>query len=821
MLATNTEITTDVITAESKKFPEGTQTCLHCRLPSNDHPFCCIGCESIYKTIHELGLEHFYDLQFEAGKPPAPIAEKETLAALDLPELLSKYFTKTDESLLQGTLILEGIHCVGCVWMLEKLSAITPGIKSSRVDMGQGLLRITFDPKVTKLSIIAAAVNQLGYSVTISKTASSANHSDLIRLGVAAICAANTMMLAVSLWQGLFTKMALQYSYLFLIASFTLTIPCITYAALPFYRNALFSLRHGRFHIDLPLSIALIGAFVASSINMTLGKNTVYFDSICLLTFLLLAGRYIQSRALSKAQTRTKTACSVLPSSARIVQNHTFQTVATDSILPGTIIEVRTGERVPVDGTIALGTAYVDRSILTGESQPVPITIGDHIEASSQIVSGVVQIMSESLPLNSRMHQILTTLDSVPDSQLRILSLTERLSFWFVVVVLSGAVVTFWYWSQYSMFTAIDNTVALLIVSCPCALGIAMPLIIARANSELAAIGILVKKSSALESLVLSKKVYIDKTGTITSGQLELLRNDAALTQDCQDVLATLIYYSSRHPITEALKKNISPLRTPIVDSSLIITTVGKGVSLTDQHGDQYFLGSTDWFSALGGILHTTKPQLKDDQSIGSSSLFWVIPAELQSKMPVLLEEFLFTDVIRPNVQNFLSTLKNNSYTPIVLSGDSQINCERVQNKLHLSKESVFASRSPEEKAFLIRNDPLDTIMIGDGINDSLALKAATVGIGFKGSLEASADSCDIYMQTPSFEQLQIMFTYARQIRKLVLTTIYVGTGYNLIFAPLAILGFINPVIAAFVMPLSSISVIGISLYGTSIPGKK
>ena len=812
MLAPNTDSNIDTINYENKELiqqEQQTQNCLHCGLPSYGESFCCIGCKTIYETIQELGLQYFYDLRDAAWRPTTALLSKESLQALDYPELIQKYFNTTNDNFLEGTLLLEGIHCAGCVWMLEELPKILSGVQTSRVDMGQGILFLSFNPTVIKLSQISNYINRLGYSVTISKESSKNHRPELIRLGVAAICATNTMMLAVSLWQGLFSEMATKYSNLLLLVSFVLALPCITYAALPFYKNAYYSLIRGRFHIDLPLSIALIGAFIASSINAYLGRKIVYFDSVCLLTFLLLGGRYIQTRALAKAQTRTKTAWTVLPSLARVILQDELKMIPVDSVLPGQTIEVRTGERVAVDGVIISGQGTIDRAVLTGESLPIEIGPDESIFASSRVMSGTLRIKATSLPLNTRAHKMLARLDSIPGTPPKLFSLTEKLSAGFVFVVLLLSVITFIYWAKTSYLLAIDATVALLIVSCPCALGIAMPLIIARANAALATHGILVKKSSALESLTSCKEIFLDKTGTATKGILTTTSDLHLLSKQMQDILSFLVYGSSPHPIIESLKKTIPQNKSSSLPA--ITTHIGKGVSLLDNQGKTFFLGSRQWFLAQGGNYKKEATYLEEQSS--TSVLFWTTT----SQEVTLIKEIFFQDELREDLTTFLTFAKKKNISISILSGDSQENCHSLLQKNSSSFNSIQGELSPEEKAYIIANKTFDTVMVGDGINDSLALKSASVGIGFKGSLEASADSCDIYLQSPSFNDLTLLFTYAFQVKALIRKTIIVGTTYNLLFAPLAICGFINPVVAAFVMPLSSLSVILMSTFGTEL----
>jgi Cu2+-exporting ATPase len=808
----NTE-TKIAITGEKSKVNESllqeNKICIHCGLPSAEI-FCCIGCKTIYETIQELGLSHFYDLRTNPYRPETKTLSANTLEAFDYPEVQDQFFQKNDPSspYLTGMLVLEGIHCSGCVWMLEELPRLIEGIRSSRVDLGQGIISLQFDPDKIKLSQIASSINRLGYSVSISSSQKTYHRKELIRLGVTALCASNTMMLAVSLWQGIFSSMEKQYSLLLLYVSFILTIPAVTYGAYPFYRNAYTSLRRGRFHIDLPLSIALIGAFVASSANMILSRNIVYFDSVCLLTFLLLAGRYIQTRALSKAQIRSKTAWSMLPFTSRLVNNNdSYTMVSTDSVLPGQLVEVRTGERIPIDGVIVRGEGSINISVLTGESLPQNASIGTDVFASTLLTDGLIVISSTSIPMKTRMHQILSKLETLPDSQPKVVSLTERLSFYFVLAVLLLATITFTYWLNTSLEHAIDNTVALLIVSCPCALGIAIPLIIARANGALAEQGVLVKRSSVFESLCNSHEVFLDKTGTITTGHLSIASKLPKLMREDEEALRELLYKSSFHPVIEGLKKIFKePLSSSL---NTVKTTTGKGVSVSLGNGTHYYLGSEKWLNTF--LEHPVTPQQSEIVGAGTCVYFW---KRYESSTSVLAQ-FQLQDTLRLGIDSFISLLNSKGKKIHILSGDTKEHCERVAQSIKIPNHSILFEMSPEAKNEIITNAKVDTIMIGDGVNDSMALKASTVGIGFQGSLEASMESCDIYLSAPSFEILNELFTYAYQIKNLIFKTIIVGTMYNVIFAPMAMFGYINPVIAAFVMPLSSLSVITLSIVGT------
>ncbi|MBL7662393.1 heavy metal translocating P-type ATPase, partial [bacterium] len=595
--------------------------CLHCGLPIMDvdrktdrATFCCIGCETVYQTLEQLGLMDFYKYRGDtSGRRIANDRSSSQYDMLDRKEISENFTTVVEGELRRASFDLAGIHCAGCVWLLEALPKILPAVKNSRVNFGLGKLDLIYDAAQVSLSRIAKEISKLGYEVKFSTglakfglSQSQGKHAELLRLGIAAVCAGNTMMFAVSLWQGIATGIESQYGNLFRWVSLLVSIPAVFYAGFPFYRNAWNALRLGRFHIDLPLSIAMLGAFTASVVNTWAGRANVYFDSVCALIFLLLVGRFLQQRALDRARSHTESAWSLFPAQAYECRATEIHEIPLQLVQVGNLYEVLPGTRVPVDGIIEVGNSDLDTSILTGESQAQPVTVNDLVFAGSLCLDGRIRIRAISTAIDSRVGKILTELKSENSSRPQLLNLTDRASSYFVGGVLLLGIFTFIYWAQFDFWSALDNTVALLVVSCPCALGIAAPLAFTRAAGMASQHGMLLKSEEALERIANIRTVCFDKTGTLTTGA-PLVEEFNLIDQSCTAtellaIVSALTNYHLAHPVSRALydyAKTHSSAKQQIGNFRAIPSA---GIEGQDQCGREWRIGSLNWHQQIAGF---------------------------------------------------------------------------------------------------------------------------------------------------------------------------------------------------------------------------
>lgn len=789
--------------------------CLHCNAPTADDDFCCSGCRFIYQTIHGLGLGEFYRYRSaeEAARATAPDAAMPVYESYDHDDFRDSHLNLLPSGNLRGVLHLSGIHCAGCVWLIEKLPQLLAGVRTARLNFADANLELTFDPARIKLSEIASFLHSLGYPscpLEEDRMADAERKEErvlLLRLGIAGFAAANTMLLAVSLFQGLFTGIEREYAELLRRTSMVLAIPAVFYSALPFYRAAFGAIIARRFHIDLPISIAILVAFFLSAWNTAVGREHVYFDSAAALVFLLLASRYIQRRALQRARREARAGWSFLPSAARLIAGGTRRLVSLRALKEGDVVEVLPGERFPSDGVIEQGESSVDLSVLTGESLPDRVSHGGTVFGGTLNISAPLQVRIRASFATSRVGRLLDEMSRGERRPARFLSFTERVSAVFVVTVVVLAVITLVSRWQLGPRDAIETTLALLIVTCPCALALASPLMMALAVSRAARRGILIKHVDSLERLTRVKEIYLDKTGTLTRGVLTVSATFPERPHpSVLDAGVALAALTPSHPVSAALLRSLPAASRKEVHAEHPELVAGRGVR-AQVAGAEYRLGSRRWMEEWGvGIQPEERAFIEAAEAAGSSISILAHDRRIAAL-------FRLDDQVKPEAEHCLSKLTGTGRAVFILSGDRSATVRELGARLRIPVERCFAEKYPEEKRDILRSSTSTTAMVGDGLNDGGALQSADVGIAVAGGIQPNIEVADIIIPDGDLDSVGILIDGAHNLFRRLRAVLALSAVYNLCGAALAMAGMMNPLIAALIMPLSSVTVIGIALY--------
>ncbi len=477
-------------------------------------------------VVHDTGLANFYVFRDDdvAEAVPARTTDRR-YAEFDDPVFRGLYYDTRDDGTQAVELYLEGVHCAACVWLVEKLPEVLPGVIESRLDMRRSLLRVRWAEDRTRLSSIARLLDSLGYPPHPAKDARARDlqrredHRFLIRIGVAGACAGNVMTLSFALYGGAFTGIETEYSHLFRFASMVFGMVSLLWPGNLFFRGAWAALRTRTAHLDLPIALGLAVGGIIGTVNAIRGEGDVYFDSLTMLIFLLLVGRWIQRRQQRWTNDAVELLFSLTPSSARRVEADGLHEVPIEALAPEDIVEIRAGDSIPTDGTVLDGSSTVDQSLLTGESQPVAVVPGQSVHAGTVNVGSRLQVRVDAVGSNTRVGKLMQLVEECSRRRAPIVQTADRIAGWFVVVVLLLAAFTLGLWLWLDPSRAVNNAVALLIVCCPCALELATPLTIAVALGRAAKRRILVKGGAALELLARPGAVVLDKTGTITTGR--------------------------------------------------------------------------------------------------------------------------------------------------------------------------------------------------------------------------------------------------------------------------------------------------------------
>ncbi|HEX9165877.1 MAG TPA: heavy metal translocating P-type ATPase metal-binding domain-containing protein, partial [Gemmatimonadales bacterium] len=500
--------------ADRARAPAGTDvTCAHCGLPvpsglvqpGDERQFCCSGCATAWELIHAAGLERYY--RFDERRGEAVTSTGRWYEEFDHPAFEALYVRTRPDGLRQVELYLEGVHCASCVWLVERVPLAVPGAVQADLDVTRSLAAITWDPSRASLSSIARFLDSLGYrphpfrGIKAEAIRRAEDRTMAVRVGVAGALAGNVMMIATAIYAGWFGGMDAATERYLRWVSLVLTTPAIIWPGRVFFQSAVAALRSRRLHMDVPVALALAAGYLRGAVNTITDQGPIYFDGVATLIFLLLVGRWLQQRAQRSAADAAELLHSLSPSTARMVDGDRIHEVPAEALMPGMVVEVRAGDLFPADGRVLEGRSHVDLSLLTGESRPVVVSDGDAVYAGTANRSAALRVAVEEAGEASRLGRILREVEAGARRRAPVVLTADRLAGGFVGVVLVLALATWLWWLPRDSGAALDNAIALLVVTCPCALALATPLAITAAIGKAARAGLLIKGGDALEVL--------------------------------------------------------------------------------------------------------------------------------------------------------------------------------------------------------------------------------------------------------------------------------------------------------------------------------
>ncbi len=795
--------------------------CFHCgldvplsetvtaELGGQQQQFCCHGCRGVCETIFAAGLQSFYQ-KTPSGETLAPPPEVPAeLEAYDLPEVQEEYVT-INGSQRTMHLLLEGIHCAACVWLIEQALQKQAGVLAADVNLTAKRLRLRWEQSQINLSQLIHLLAQIGYSAVpfdpeTAEGALARRHRDLLyRMAFAGFCMMNIMWVSIALYAGAAED---EFRNWFHWVGMAIATPTLLYSGFPFLRNAIIGLRHWHLTMDLPIAIGATATYLYS-VYITLTGSTqgeVFFDTVVNFIFVILIGRYLQAISSRNALSATRRLLELQPKLATLITPEGQRIVPIRMVKSGDVLLVKPGEKVPVDGKVISGDSAVDESMLSGESRPVVKKFGDQVVAGSVNGEGAFQVRAEAVLRNTALARILQLMDEAQASKAPIQSLADRIVPWFVLITLLLATATFIFWIQQDLEIALLASASVLVVTCPCAFGMATPMSIAVASGAGAQRGILVKQGAALEALSSVDHVVFDKTGTLTNGDLQLSLIKPAHGQHEQSLLAlaTAVEQGSEHAIARAILSYSEEKQiTPIVASEFKAFP-GRGVSALVA-GQSIQVGTLEWLQQTGlTIGDEWQRQAEEAERQGISCV-------LVSRANEVMGLLGFSDYLREDAQQTVSDLLAQGIKVTVLSGDRYAVVAAVTAKL--GNVERLAEVLPEDKQKRIRDlqqNGAKVAMIGDGINDSPALIQADVGIALAAGTDVSIESADIVLLRNELSQVAEAKHLAARTLRTIRQNIVLSISYNVIMVPLAMMALVSPLLAAITMPISSLLVIG------------
>lgn len=789
-----------------------TETCFHCdgpivgdgaplvRISGRERRVCCEGCAAAAQLIIAEGLERYYEFRTAAtGSPARPSGRH--WQAFDREAALRRYTHERADGTRELSLRIEGLHCAACAWLIESSLGRVAGVREIHVNPGGARAEVRFDPLQVTLSQILGRVETLGYRPQpLSFTSGEADWNlqrrvMLQRVGVAAFGMMGVMTYSASLYAGAMDGIAPDLEQLLRFVSLIVATPVVLFAAQPFFAGAWRALRSHALGMDLPVALSIGSAYLWSVCSTLRGAGAVYYDSAVMFTFFLLLGRYIELSLRTRSGMEHDVLARLLPDSAMRVRGMHAERVLPDELRAGDQVRVMAGERVPADGEILSGCTEIDESLLTGESAPRLRQPGEAVIAGTVNLGGVIEMRVSRVGQDSTLAAISRLLEQARAARPRVASSADRVASWFVGGVLVLAVLAGAWWWQVDPTRAFPVALAVLVVTCPCALSLATPAALAAATTRLARGGLLVASWRALENLVSADCIVFDKTGTLTFGEPHIenvrLLNPRAERARCLEIAAALERHSG-HPIARAFAS-----LQPATGLTAVSAEVGRGLQAT-LGAARFRIGRADYVIAgcRPGAPSCTLPQ----ESRGA-----VILGDEDGP----LAAFTLCDHVRTDVPATVAQLRDLGLSPIIASGD---HAEAVRAAASgLGPLTLKDGQSAADKLAMVRALQAEghrVVVVGDGVNDAPVLAAADVSVAIGSGTDLAKVNADVVLLGEMLGPLALGVQTARRTLRIIRQNMVWAILYNLAAVPLAISGWLAPWMAAVGMSVSSLLVV-------------
>ena len=765
--------------------------CGHCGEPLSPGagPFCCSGCATAFRLVEELGLQRYYggrqlDAATRLPRPPDELTGDAAAFAV----------SETDGT-TSLQLMVDGLHCAACVWLIEQALKRQEEVVEARVNLTTRRLRLRWRGTAEDGARLVGLIQRLGYRVVpfdaeqAIDQAARAEKRLLRAIAVAGFAGSNVMLLSVAIWSGAAGEMGEATRGFLQWVSALIALPALAYAGQPFFRSAWSALQHARTNMDVPISLGVTLAAGISLYETIEQSQHTYFESVMMLIFFLLVGRYLDLRARGRARSAAQLLVNLTAQAATVVDaDGKTRRLAANAVAIGDAVLVAAGERVVVDGTIAEGWSAVDKSLIDGESLPMDVAPGNAVLAGMLNLTAPLRITVTAVGERTFIAEIVRLMELAEQGRARLVVLADRVARLYAPVVHVLALATFVAWVSYVPWEqALLNAVAVLIITCPCALGLAVPVVQVIASGRLMRRGILLKSATALERLAAVNTVVFDKTGTLTLGQLELRHADAIDPATLR--LAASIAAASRHPLSQALSRACpdAPMLPCVTEHP------GAGLSATTAAGDL----------RLGSRVFCNVATAADD---GSPEL-WLA----QAGKPAT--RFVFADALRRDAGAVVKQLHRSGKRILLLSGDRAPAVATIARALRI--EEWLSGLAPASKCAALQalaGRGAKTLMVGDGLNDAAALATAYVSMSPATAADVSQRAADVVFQRPGLDAVVDVLEVARQSARLVRENIGLAIAYNALALPLAMSGRVTPLLAALAMSSSSLLVVGNAL---------
>jgi len=789
------------------------RACTHCNLTFSQEVmiidasqyFCCKGCQAVYQLLKSEGLDSFYDKRQDTKLQPIE-AKKDSIEKFDLEGFREKYITQRSDGLYQINLIIEGIHCSACVWLNEKVLHKLEGIMEASINYSTHKAQVVWDNDDVQLSSIIALIRSIGYNaypydpklqeVQAMKT----RKIYYSRILVAVFGAMNIMWLAVAHYAGYFSGIEQSFKNILNVAQFILATPVLFYSGWIFFRGAYYGYKNHLVTMDTLVASGALSAYIYSIYAMISQRGEVYFDSVVMIITFVLVGKYLEVLSKKHAVDTLDSMMSNTPTEVIRIKDGNKSLVSVENIHIDDIIELKAGDKVVIDGTIIQGYASFDESSLTGENIPHYKKEGDSILSGSICLDSNLHYKVNKDLSSSLLTSIVSLLENSLSKKPKLEQLANKLSSYFSSIILIISLLTFlaWYFWFSNFEVALIIGISVIVIACPCALGLATPMATLVGISQASKKGILFKEASFLETMAQASVLAVDKTGTITEGKPSVIH--AKTFDNFEPSYLYALVCTSKHPISKGIQDylqstypNLKPLTLEQIKS-----IEAKGLKAS--YKSNTLLGGNASF-----ISNNTS--LKIEYSSENSLFFFCINQ-------ILVAQFELTDSIRANTKEAIAKIQALGIRVCMLTGDHTQSAKKVASKVGITE--IYATLLPQDKSALI--DKFHTqgdtvVMVGDGINDAIALASCDIAIAMGNGADIAIAVSDVVLLDEKPLHIYEAFRLSRRTFRTIKQNLGFSLLYNVLTIPLAILGFVSPLVAALSMSLSSLVVVANSLW--------
>ncbi|MGY6560907.1 MAG: heavy metal translocating P-type ATPase [Luteibaculaceae bacterium] len=780
------------------------QPCFHCSTPAiteekttfDDKVFCCEGCKSVYQILTTENLEEYYLLNQKAGIKPASLNNGQ-YDFLKNEAIEEKLLWFKNDSIKKLNFFIPAIHCASCIWLLENLTKIYPTVIESRVNFTEKRVSITL-PKEESLFDLVNFLHNLGYSPNLnfdetkeSTKKPKVNRSLILKIGVAGFCFGNIMLLSFPEYipgkEGLTEDWKQFFGYL----NFTLALPVLFFSATPYLRSAYTVIKHKALNMDVPIALGIFALFIRSSYEIFSGTGAGFMDSFAALIFFLLIGKWFQEKTY-RGLSFERDYQSYFPIAVTKINGLSREITPIENLKAHDIIEVRNGELIPADAILLSNTAQLDYSFITGESEPTTLSAQDKIYAGAKVIGASVTLKILTETNQSRLTKLW---NQQLNEEGKLTQLADKVgrNFTFVVLTISFFTALAWYLIDP---TKIWFTVsAVLIIACPCALALSIPFGFGNAMRLLGRKGLFLKSTDVIEKLAETDTLVFDKTGTLTSTQNAQVTANNSISEEQRMVIAAVLAQSI-HPLSRVLHQHVNPENELLPKPEKFEEIKGKGLLATYQ-GQTVLIGSAKFLNL------TAEPKTLTSQVYVSINGEHTVRYTIKKDYRVGLSETLAK--LKPNFNLFM------------LSGDNDSEREALEGAFG-SAEILHFNQTPEDKKDFVEQlnkKGNKTAMIGDGLNDAAALKVSNLGIAVADDLFQFSPASKAILNSKNFTRLPDFFRFGKNTLTVIKWSFVISFSYNIIGLSFAVQGLLTPVVAAILMPISSITVVGFVTLGT------